>query len=64
MTKDELAIAYQEAIQEYNMLAKLNKPSDPAEAGAAYVRFLEAKERMFNLKHQLDEAIRNDNKSA
>lgn len=60
MTKNDLAIAYQAAIQEYNMLATLNKPTDPAEAGAAYVRFLEAKERMFNLKHQLDEAIRND----
>lgn len=60
MTKNELAIAYQAAIQEYNMLAAFNKPSDLAEAGAAYVRFLEAKERMFKLKHQLDEAIRND----
>lgn len=62
MTKNELAIAYQEAIQEYNMLATLNKPADPAEAGAAYVRFLETKERMFKLKHQLDEAIKNDTK--
>lgn len=58
MTKNELAIAYQAAIQEYNMLAALNKPIDPAEAGAAYVRFLEAKERMFKLKHQLDETIK------